>query len=336
MKKTVSAICAAILVMLMLVPCLGTAEEYYTPGRIAVPETGVPFSLETEQGSGELEYEAVLDGRFMEQLEVEYEKDDVEYEVLYDILGDVVSAEYENGDDEIYYNGSAWTDGNGNPTTGPDLSFMKKYYNDFQLEPQEIYKNNTLGVVGISLRETNKNLTDKWYHVVPVDLTKEGTFRYKLVSGNLFYMGYCDVTVAEGKVTVDYYGRPAPKHAHGTGNLEEYTSSTGKIMDVIMELYTRVVDPELLIRRVNIAACNLIREENIPVQQAQQLSLFEDEEAMMKKRADDDAAAREKKIQTAMIELQRRFGKNAVLKGMNFEEGGTTIERNGQIGGHKA
>ena len=98
-----------------------------------------------------------------------------------------------------------------------------------------------------------------------------------------------------------------------------------------------MVDPELLIRRVNIAACNLIREEDIPVQQAQQLSLFEDEEALRKKRADDNAAvAREKKIQTAMIELQRRFGKNAVLKGMNFEEGGTTIERNGQIGGHKA
>ena len=140
----------------------------------------------------------------------------------------------------------------------------------------------------------------------------------------------------EGKVTVDYYGRPAPKHAHGTGNLEDYTSSTGKIMDVIMELYTRVVDPELLIRRVNITACNLIREEDIPVQQAQQLSLFEDEEALRKKRAAAAAVAREKKIQTAMIELQRRFGKNAVLKGMNFEEGGTTIERNGQIGGHKA
>ena len=204
MKKTVSAVCAAILVLMLLVPCFGSAEEYYTPGRIAVPETGLPFSMKTEQGSGELEYEAVLDGSFMEQLEVEYEKDDAEYEVLYDILGNVVRAEYENGDSEIYYNGSTWTDGNGNPTTGPDLSFMKKYYNDFQLEPQEIYKNNTLGAVGLSLREMDKNLTDKWYHVVPVDLTKEGTFRYKLVSGNLFYMGYCDVTIADGKVTVDY------------------------------------------------------------------------------------------------------------------------------------
>ena len=76
MKKNVSAVCAAILAMMLLVPCFGTAEEYYTPGRIAVPETGMPFSLEAEQGSGELEYEAMLDGRFMEQLEVELEKDD--------------------------------------------------------------------------------------------------------------------------------------------------------------------------------------------------------------------------------------------------------------------
>lgn len=204
MKKTVSAVCAAILALMLLVPCFGSAEEYYTPGRIAVPETGLPFSMKTEQGSGELEYEAVLDGSFMEQLEVEFEKDGVEYEVLYDILGNVVRVEYENGDSEIYYNGTTWTDANGNPTTGPDLSFMKKYYNDFQLEPQEIYKNNTLGVVGLSLREMNKSLTDKWYHILPVDLTKEGTFRYKLVSGNLFYMGYCDVTIADGKVTVDY------------------------------------------------------------------------------------------------------------------------------------
>ena len=204
MKKTVSAVCAAILVLMLLVPCFGSAEEYYTPGRIAVPETGLPFSMKTEQGSGKLEYEAVLDGSFMEQLEVEFEKDDVEYEVLYDILGNVVRAECENGNSEIYYNGTTWTDGNGNQTTGPDLSFMKKYYNDFQLEPQEIYKNNTLGVVGLSLREMDKNLTDKWYHILPVDLTKEGTFRYKLVSGNLFYMGYCDVTIADGKVTVDY------------------------------------------------------------------------------------------------------------------------------------
>ena len=141
----------------------------------------------------------------------------------------------------------------------------------------------------------------------------------------------------EGKVSVDYYGRPTPKHAHGTGNLEAYTASTKKLMDVIMELYTRVVDPDLLIRRVNIAACNLIREEDIPAERAEQLSLFTDYETMKAERNADQAAdRRERKIQTAMLELQHRFGKNAVLKGMNFQEGGTTIERNGQIGGHRA
>ena len=141
----------------------------------------------------------------------------------------------------------------------------------------------------------------------------------------------------EGKVSADPYGRAHPRHAHGTGNLESYTSSTRKIMDVVMNLYTRVADPDLLIRRVNIAACNLIREENIPIQETAQLSLFTDfGEAKKEKEADKQNDEKEKKIQAAMIKLQNRYGKNAVLKGMNLQEGGTTIERNGQIGGHKA
>ena len=140
-----------------------------------------------------------------------------------------------------------------------------------------------------------------------------------------------------GKVGKDYYGRVAPVHAHGTGNLESYTNSTRKIMEVVMELYTKIVDPDLLIRRVNIAACHLIREENIPLQETAQLSLFTDYgEAEKQKAADKLNDEKEKKIQTAMIQLQDRYGKNAVLKGMNLQEGGTTIERNGQIGGHKA
>jgi DNA polymerase V len=141
----------------------------------------------------------------------------------------------------------------------------------------------------------------------------------------------------EGTVSVDYYGRPSPRHAHGTGNLKELTNSARKIMDVIMELYTRIVDPDLLIRRVNIAACNLIREETAPIREAEQLSLFTDYEAERKKReADIMADKKERSIQNAVLELQYRFGKNAVIKGMNLEEGGTTIERNSMIGGHKA
>ena len=142
--------------------------------------------------------------------------------------------------------------------------------------------------------------------------------------------------VFEGKVGKDYYGRVAPKYAHGTGNLEQYTSSTRKIMDVVMALYDRIVDPDLLIRKVNIAACQLLNEDEI-TDTSQQLSLFSDYgEAKEKKAAEQAAEEKEKKIQNTMLDLQHRYGKNAVLKGMNLKEGATTIERNGQVGGHKA
>lgn len=140
-----------------------------------------------------------------------------------------------------------------------------------------------------------------------------------------------------GKVTSDPYGRPHPRHAHGTGNLETYTNSTKRIMEAVMDTYTRIADPDLLIRRVNIAACHLIYEDKIPVERAEQLSLFTDYEAVKRERLEQrQEEEKERKIQTAMIELQRRYGKNAVLKGMNLREGATTIERNGQVGGHKA
>ena len=136
-----------------------------------------------------------------------------------------------------------------------------------------------------------------------------------------------------GTVTADYYGRVVPKHAHGTGNLEHYTASTRKIMDAVMEVYTRTVDPDLLIRRVTIAACYLTPESELPTGEVEQLSLFTDyEKAEREHKADE----RERKIQTTMLKLQSRYGKNAVIKGMNLSEGATTIERNAQIGGHKA
>lgn len=140
-----------------------------------------------------------------------------------------------------------------------------------------------------------------------------------------------------GKITVDHYGRVIPKHAHGTGNLERYTNSTRRIMDVVMDVYTKIVDPDLLIRRLNISANYLIPEADIPVQTSEQLSLFTDYEQLQKERAREKAAdEKERKIQTAVLSLQRRYGKNAVIKGMNLSEGATTIERNAQIGGHKA
>ncbi len=140
-----------------------------------------------------------------------------------------------------------------------------------------------------------------------------------------------------GNVGLDYYGRPCPRHAHGTGNLDRWTSSTQRIMKVMMELYDRIVDPGLTVRRVNVVAVNLIREDEIPEEMPEQLDLFVDYDALEKKKAAEEAADnRERRIQQTTLQLQKKYGKNAVLKGMNLQEGATTILRNGQIGGHAA
>ena len=140
-----------------------------------------------------------------------------------------------------------------------------------------------------------------------------------------------------GPVIEDHYGRKVPKYAHGTGNLDRYTSSTRAVMKTVMALYDRVVDQNLLIRRVNIAACGLIPEEEIPREREEQLDMFTDYEAAdRERRARQAAEEKERRLQLVTLALQDKFGKNAMLKGMNLLEGGTTIERNGQIGGHKA
>ena len=140
-----------------------------------------------------------------------------------------------------------------------------------------------------------------------------------------------------GEVATDRYGRKIPRHAHGTGNIGRYTSSTHALMKAVLDLYDRVVDRELLIRRVNITACDLIPEDAVPEDRPVQLDMFTDYEAV--ERAEEalrSAEERERRLQQATLAIQERFGKNAMLKGMNLMEGGTTMERNGQIGGHKA
>ena len=136
-----------------------------------------------------------------------------------------------------------------------------------------------------------------------------------------------------GTVRTDHYGRPIPKHAHGTGNIDRWTSSTRRIMAAMLDIYDRVADPDLLIRRVNVVAANLIRERDIPEEGPQQLDLFTDYGALERQRAADE---KEKRLQKTTLQLQRRYGKNAILKGMNLQEGATAKERNAQIGGHKA
>ena len=141
-----------------------------------------------------------------------------------------------------------------------------------------------------------------------------------------------------GEITIDRYGRKVPKHAHGTANLGRYTSSTRIIMDAVMELYDRIIDPSLLTRRITVVANRVCDESKVQErEQFEQLDLFTDyQERAKEKQKEDEALSRERKLQEAMISVKKKYGKNAMLKGMNLEEGATTISRNNQIGGHKA
>ncbi|BCN32009.1 Y-family DNA polymerase [Anaeromicropila herbilytica] len=141
-----------------------------------------------------------------------------------------------------------------------------------------------------------------------------------------------------GSITTDHYGRQIPKHAHGTINLKRQTSSTKLIIDAVMELYTRIVDENLLVRRINITANHVVNESIVRKEESfEQLNLFTDYEAKQKEKEEEEAKLlREKKMQLAILDIKKKYGKNAILKGTNFEEGAMTIERNKQIGGHKA
>lgn len=142
----------------------------------------------------------------------------------------------------------------------------------------------------------------------------------------------------KGAVTTDRYGRKVPKHAHGTINLKRQTSSTQMLMDAVMELYDRIVDKDLLIRRINITANKLVDEHTVTNDDAyEQLDFFTDYEAVKEQREKEEAdLERERHMQEAMLSIKKKYGKNAILKGMNLQEGATAKDRNAQIGGHKA
>ena len=139
-----------------------------------------------------------------------------------------------------------------------------------------------------------------------------------------------------GKTTFDVYGREVPKPAHGTINTDYYTSSSLVITKKLLELFDRIVDPILLVRRVNIATMEVIDEGSVPKQVVyKQLDLFSnndiEKEIKEKEKAEDEAV-----LQHVILDLKKKYGKNSIVKGMNLEEGGTTLERNREIGGHKA
>ena len=142
-----------------------------------------------------------------------------------------------------------------------------------------------------------------------------------------------------GAVETDHYGRQIPKQAHGSINLDGHTSSTRKIMCAVSELFDRIVDKNLLVRRMYVVANHVLPEADAPKKNdgAVQLDLFTDYAAEEEKqKAENAALERERKIQAATLAIKKKYGKNAILKAMNLEEGATAKDRNAQIGGHKA
>lgn len=144
----------------------------------------------------------------------------------------------------------------------------------------------------------------------------------------------------KGVVTTDFYGRSVPKPAHGSIRLDTPTSSTKRITEAVSELFERIVDRNLLVRRMYVVANNIVSEEQAKKDEADipvQLDMFTDYEAEAKLQAAENAALeREKRQQHAILEIKRKYGKNAILKGMNLEKGATAKDRNDQIGGHHA
>ncbi len=160
-----------------------------------------------------------------------------------------------------------------------------------------------------------------------LDLTRKGVLSDQLV----LEIGYDveNLKFYDGEVTTDFYGRKVPKHAHGTIRLKEPTSSTKTMTEEIIKLYDKIINKNLLVRRITIAAGNLItRKEKETTPQIEQLNLFNQEEKK-------ELSEKEIALQKTLLTIKNKYGKNSILKGMNLEEGGTAIDRNKQVGGHR-
>lgn len=140
-----------------------------------------------------------------------------------------------------------------------------------------------------------------------------------------------------GEIVKDRYGRRIPKHAHGTANLGRFTSSVRLTTNAVVKLYDEIVDKRLMSRRINITANHVIKEEDAMVkQECRQLDLFTDFMDKESHNEEDMQLNKEKQVLKTMIDIKKKYGKNAVVRGMNLKEGATAMDRNRQIGGHKA
>ena len=182
-----------------------------------------------------------------------------------------------------------------------------------------------------------KLIVKEMAELLSLDLVKKNLITSKLVLdigydvSNLQNSNLSDFYTRD--IKLDRYGRKVPEHAHGTINIDHKTSSTKIITNKFDELYENIINKDLLTRRINLTAQDVVNEDdykNILVYE--QMDMFIDYNALAEQRKKE---RKEKLLQKAVLDIKDKYGKNAILKGMNFEKSGTTIERNGQIGGHK-
>lgn len=142
----------------------------------------------------------------------------------------------------------------------------------------------------------------------------------------------------QGETATDYYGRQVPKHAHGTSRIGRQTASARLIIKAALEIFDRTANPDLLVRHITLTTDHIVdRSQAGQKTESVQLDLFTDYEALEREReAEEEALEKEHRLQQTLLRLKEQYGKNAVLKGINFEEGATGRDRNQQIGGHKA
>ena len=209
MKKTVMMLLALILLFSLAVP--GLAEETeaplpdgYAPGREENLYVGLgPTRIEEKGPDGE-KYNANYEDGELKNLTIErVDPTGKTLKAVFNPKAKITKASYGDGADQLTYKGGKWTNRAGNPVTGPDLDLMKEYYNYYP-KFESWYRNNTMGLIGLYLKELKPELTDKWYMIVPVDLREWGTYRYPCAASNLYYLGAVDVTISTKNVKVDY------------------------------------------------------------------------------------------------------------------------------------
>lgn len=179
-----------------------------------------------------------------------------------------------------------------------------------------------------------KTIVHEMMDLLSLDLVKK-----RLVTNQVVLeVGYdTDNAGYKGEFTLDRYGRKIPKHAHGTENLPRYTSSTKLLTDAVLRLFDRIINKDLNVRRVYITVCKLMMEDEAKRMESNrgiQMSLFD--APLETQQHEQEQLEKERRIQETIIEIRQKYGNNAFLTGTNFDEGATTRERNGQIGGHKA